>query len=500
MSEQNSKCLQGVNIYDNKLVNKTGLGCGCDITQSIGLENCKTQILDFELLKNVGGVELDPTQALCKISRTGSDYTKMTKEINATLAGKLGFDFIGMAFGWNLENSLSAKTNQLDIYEYGTTMIVNKMYSLNVKPALFSQLKDFVGLLTWNEINATNENNRTDKKKIKELFKKYGTHISTKAFYGSLYQYILYREQNDWESEIEAQLKLGTEAKVPIPETGMKVDGGYTAEISTNDSECYKHSYKEESVRKIGGKVAIIDIDEWLASCTPENPDSCALLGYSFGINGDNDSGLIPLYELFSDEDPRKNSMKEALDEYIKENTINLENRPLVITDVYGRYSKSGNPETIYVIDGSHKHRKYLRLNDNMFSHVSGATKGSFYFYYALEHLVDGIEAVTDVKFEDNEYLGGDWDTRGGHSNEGITGCLDNRYVCVIRKKYKQGTNPNDFVTGFGVNVDGRIGTISKYAKEKMAWKTHSDSKNWYSAGLIHDNVKCIYTKDELKP
>ena len=114
--------------------------------------------------------------------------------------------------------------------------------------------------------------------------------------------------------------------------------------------------------------------------------------------------------------------------------------------------------------------------------------------------MVDGIEAVTDVKFEDNEYLGGDWDTRGGHSNEGITGCLDNRYVCVIRKKYKQGTNPNDFVTGFGVNVDGRIGTISKYAKEKMAWKTHGDSKNWYSAGLIHDNVKCIYTKDELKP
>ena len=88
MSEQISACLQGVNIYDDKLVNKTGLGCGCDITQSIGLGNCKTQILDYELLKNVGGVELDPTQALYKISRTGSDYTKMTKEINTTLAGR----------------------------------------------------------------------------------------------------------------------------------------------------------------------------------------------------------------------------------------------------------------------------------------------------------------------------------------------------------------------------------------------------------------------------
>ena len=61
MSEQNVTGLRsGVNIYDDKLVNKTGLGCGCDITQTIG--NCKTQILDFELLKNIGGIEVDPTQ------------------------------------------------------------------------------------------------------------------------------------------------------------------------------------------------------------------------------------------------------------------------------------------------------------------------------------------------------------------------------------------------------------------------------------------------------
>ena len=51
MSEQNVTGLRGgVNIYDDKLVNKTGLGCGCDITGEIG--NCKTQILDFEKLKN----------------------------------------------------------------------------------------------------------------------------------------------------------------------------------------------------------------------------------------------------------------------------------------------------------------------------------------------------------------------------------------------------------------------------------------------------------------
>lgn len=493
MSEQISACLQGVNIYDDKLVNKTGLGCGCDITQSIGLGNCKTQILDFELLKNVGGVELDPTQALCKISRTGNDYSNMTKEINATLAGKLGFDFIGMAFGWNLENSLSVKTNQLDIYEYGTTMIVNKMYSLNIKPALFSHLKDFVGLLAWNEINATSENDRTDKKKIKDLFKKYGTHISTKAFYGSFYQYILYREQNEWESEMEVQLKVGTDAKVPIPEACMTVNGGYNGTISEKDTACYKHSYKEETERRFGGDVSISDPNEWLASCNPENPSTCALLGYSLGFVGDNDSGLIPLYELFDNNDLRKNAMKEAMDEYVQENGIALETSKMVLLDAFGKHYSNGNaPEYLYQ-ERNGKTLKYFRLEENIFNHVRGCTDGCFHFYYALGHLLD--EAVIDMKFDDSSDIDGDWHTRGDHANAGVTGDVKNRYLCV---KYKHSNNAseNDFVTGLGVKVDGTVKSISKGTETNFNWKQNGD--NWYK-GLVHDDVYCIYTKDKLK-
>lgn len=44
MNQENNPMLQGVNIFDEKLVNKTGLGCGVDITQTIGEGNCKTQI------------------------------------------------------------------------------------------------------------------------------------------------------------------------------------------------------------------------------------------------------------------------------------------------------------------------------------------------------------------------------------------------------------------------------------------------------------------------
>lgn len=493
MSEQISACLQGVNIYDDKLVNKTGLGCGCDITQSIGMGNCKTQILDFDLLKNASGIEADSTRARYKISRTGSDYASMTQEINSCLAGKFGFNVLGMAFGWNLDSSLNSKTKQLNIYEYGTTLIINKMYSLNIKPALYSHLKDFVGLLAWNEINATNEADRTDKSKIKSMYKKYGTHISTKAFYGCYYQYLLYREQNDWESEIGALLKIGTDAKAPVPDAGMTVNGGYNASITDKDSECYKYSYKEEVERRIGGDMSVCDLNEWLASCKPEDGNTCALLGYALGLTGDNDSGLIPLYDLLDDNDSRKHAMKEALDEYVQENGIALENARMVILDAFGKHCSDGNaPEYLYQEHGSRK-LKYFRLDEEMFRHVRGCTKGKFYFYYSLGHLTGN--AVVDMKFDDSSDIDGDWETRGDHANAGVTGDVKNRYLCVKVRNVGNNVPETDFLTGFGVKVDGKIKSISKGTTTGFQWNQNGD--NWYK-GLVHDDVYCISTKDEL--
>ena len=176
-SNKVSTCLQGANIYDDKIVNKTGLGCGCDITQEIGSGNCKTQILDYDLLQQVGGIELDPTQERYDITRSAESYTQMTDELNSSLAGNMNFNIAGLRFGWNLNNLLKSKINQLDIYEYGVTMIIQKMYSLNIKPSLLTRLKDFIGILTWDEIYATNEINRTDIAKIKQLYVKYGSYI-----------------------------------------------------------------------------------------------------------------------------------------------------------------------------------------------------------------------------------------------------------------------------------------------------------------------------------
>ena len=494
MSEQNVTGLRGgVNIYDDKLVNKTGLGCGCDITGEIG--NCKTQILDFEKLKNAGAVEIDATQEKLKIIRTGENYAEMTKNVNGALANGCALDFVKMAFSWNLSSSLKSKTRSLDIYEYGVTMIVNKMYAMNIKPEMYSQLKNFISDTAWAEINATGDVNRTDISKIMKLYEKYGTHISTQAFYGALYQYFMFRKYSEWESSMESQMKIGMNAKCPIPETGMTVSGNNEASTSTADTECYKNSTKEEIERRIGGNVNIVDMNEWFNSCTPDNPDSCALLGYSLCPGGSDNGGLVALYDLFEESDPRRKAMQDALVKYVEAHGIILTCSELVVIDAFGKHFADGNAPAYLYQDYNGKRLKYYRIDEEISKHVRGVTKGKFHFYYSLGHLVDN--AVVDMKFANSGDIDGDWKVRGDHANVGVSGDVKNRYLCTKTKNFLNNDVPrSEFVTGFGVKVDGKIKSISKYTETGYNWKQNGD--NWYK-GLVHDDVYCIYTKDKLK-
>lgn len=497
MDELNNNKSLGLDVYDDKLVNKTGLGCGCDITQNIANGNCKTQILDFEKLKENGGVEIDTKSECISADITGEDYSKMTDKINSKFVGKIGASFLSMAFGGNLNTSLNGTIDQLDIYEYGMSMILNKTYSLNIAPSLLPDLRDFVSFKARNEINATFEKNRTDKNEIKTIFKNYGTHITTKAFYGCLYQYFMYRERNEWESNMETQLKIGSNYKLPIPETDIKIDGKENADFSYEDKECFKHSKKRIVERKIGGNTSLTEKNEWLKSCDLENPTSNAFLGYSFNSGSNGDSGLIPIYELLDKSDERYNAMKVALDEYIQENSIVLKKRKMVIVDAYAKHYRNGKaPAYCYGIDGDfNNNEKYFRLEENVFDHVKGCTEGSFYFYYALGHLTDN--AIVDMKFAHKDDIDGDWKIRGDKANDGVTGSLKNRHLAVRVKNINNSVSENEFVSGFGINVDGKVKAISKGTTTDFNWKENKDSEEWYK-GLVHDDVNCIYTKDEL--
>lgn len=479
-------------VVDGKTYSISGFGCGVDITKEIG--NSKAQILDLELVMNADGIEVDATQEKVKIIRKGNNYVEMTNNINGALANGCALDFVEMPFGWHLSYSLESKARQLDIYEYGMTMLVNKMYALNVKQDLCSHLKDFIPAATWNEINATEDEDRTDISKIMELYEKYGTHISTQAFYGAAYQYIMFREQNDWESSMESQMKIGMNVNAPIPETGMTISGNNEASTSNADIECYKYSTKEEIERRIGGNANIVDMNEWFNSCTPDNPDSCAFLGYSLCPGDTDNGGLVALYDLFEDGDPRRKAMQDALVKYVEAHGVILTSSELVVIDAFGKHFADGDaPEYLYQ-DYNGKSLKYYRLDEEISRHVRGVTKGKFHFYYSLGYLIDN--AVVDMKFADSGDIDGDWKVRGDHANVGVTGDVRNRYLCTKTMEFSDDVPSSEFVTGFGVKVDGAIKSISKGTMENFNWMQNGDS--WYK-GLVHDDVYCIYTKDKLK-
>ena len=299
----NEQNLQGVNIYDDSLVNKTGLGCGCDVTQVIGEEACKTQILDFDLLANWQGVEYENSRKLVKKDETASNYSSMTSKLNTTLVGSVKAALLELAFGRTLDSHVGSTTNHSDDYEYGVSIIYQKLYSLNIKPSLFPELSKFVGPLAWSEINATGKANRTDKNEIKSLFKKYGTHLTTRAVYGCLSTKFFVREQNKWESGMDVMISIENSGGGKIED--IDIDGSINVSFSADDKQCFDYSCKVTSEKRIGGASASSDIDTWLESCKIDDPKSVALLGYNINGSDSSDSGLIPLYELLSSDDTR---------------------------------------------------------------------------------------------------------------------------------------------------------------------------------------------------
>ena len=487
----------------------THLGFSCDITQEIG--NSREHILNLNALKKDGALVLDENAENMYIEATGEDYASMTNSLNKYLVGNVP-SVPQMAFSWNLDAISDKKANQLDIFEYGVVMTIKKLYGVNVKQEFVSNLKDYVRESVWAEINATDKSNRTDKAEIKQLYKTYGTHVATRISVGGMHQGVLFREQNYWESDMKAQLYIFAGGIMPYPYTGsgFTTSGVYDASITGADLDCYEYASQEKYEYKKGGNFTTGNADEWDEWFNSVTLENCEFLGYglSMEVSGQN-SGLIPLYELLLEGDERRTAMKEALDEYVKENTIPLETCRMVIVDAFGKHFKDGEEVPAYLYDSvdddEAPKQKYFRLDDNMFDYVRGVTDGKFHFYYALGHSQYHDEAVVDMKFAESSDINGDWVMRGNHANAGVTGDVRNRYLCI---KYGNTSKlpENEFVTGFAIRLEEEkligddkieIKALSKGAQLNNNWIKNSTGVDWY-LGLVHDDVYCIYTKDNL--
>ena len=186
--------------------------------------------------------------------------------------------------------------------------------------------------------------------------------------------------------------------------------------------------------------------------------------------------------------------MKQALDEYVEENSIELNTCPMVVLDAFGRHFDKKEEAPTYIYENRDgKNMKYYRLEDNIFDHVYGVTTGSFYFYYALGHLLDN--AVVDMKFDEKSDIDADWEVRGDRANCGVSGWMKDRYLCIKTMNVKNDIDESNFVTGFGVKIEDSIRAISKGTTTNFHWVQNGN--DWYK-GLSHEKVHCVYTKDVL--
>ncbi len=500
--------LGSVNPQDVELVIKTGFGHGCDITGELGSNNCLAAILDYELLKQVGYISVDDTPDSIVTDITGDTYEKTTQKINKTFS--LGASLKkgdSTPFQGNLSVVTNNSMNNEDTYEYGIKMLIDKKFSLSLNPQAKASWKKYMLSEAWNNINGITENGSplypTTLSDLKRLFLDYGTHLITKAFYGAKYEYYMLRETSFWESDITTQVNMDLHFKFPVSADGKILELDSSKKFSQQDTECYKNTSKIVKERKIGGDTSITGLAEWQASCNFNNPRSMAMLGYVYSPSGSSneENGLIPLWEFV--EDPaRRERMKEALDAFIQERIFQAIPYKKVITDVIGRQFEKGEtaPEYYYAIDNTGSkpvNRKYFRLPENIFNHVTGSKKGSFYFYYAMGHA--HTEGLVGIKFVDKKKVdGSEWIARGNHSNEGVAGCLTDNIVAIKKAPLSNGevkAADSEMISGFGVKISGKNYKISKGTTDKFKWT--ENGAPWYSAGLVHDDIKCISTTDK---
>lgn len=487
-----------VNPLDEDFVVKTGLGHGCDITGELGSNNCLAAILDYDLLKKESSIYLDDAPDSHVFDLSGDSYEKTTQEVNNTSGIGMNLGLGGETpFQANLSIVTKNKMANEDIFEYGIKMFINKKFALSITPQAKEKLKDFILKDAWNHINGIADGGSpmypNDEASLKRLFADYGTHLITKAFYGSKYEYFMLREASHWESDITTQVNMELHIKFPTSTDGNILGLKPNEQFSQQDTECYNNTQKITWERKIGGNTSLSELSKWQESCDIEDPRSMPMIGYVYSPAGTSseDNGLIPLWELVEDPE-RRQMMMDAYAVYVEERTYKVIPYKKVIADVIGRHTDGNAPEYFYDMDYTGNKRKYFKLEPNLFDYISAVTSGQYHFYYALGH--SNNSGLTQIEFmNDGKANGSTVIARGDNSKKGVSGILTEREVAITPAL--PGTPEEQLVSGFGVDIEKNGKRISKGSSESFAWQ--SKGEDWYK-GLAHKKIHCIITKDEL--
>lgn len=482
-----------------------GFGSGCDVIGELGCNNSLAPILDYEMLKANGKVLYDDSSASTLIEAEGSNYESANQSLNESFGCSIDVEKGGEKKA-SFPNSLAIASDNLNksenIHEFAMKIFLNKVCGISLAPMSVNDMKKYMLKSVFNHINGILVDGEDsvlyptgDESAYFRLFKTYGTHLVTKAIFGSKYEYFFARESVDWESSRTTQANLNLSMKFPYgTDFNNTLKVGSINDYTETDKECQKNDRHVSQDRKTGGATSMPTIELWQLSCRIEDPDTIAMIGYIYP-GSTQDNGLIPLWEFVENGD-RKEEMKLAFDKYVSENTKKQIKYKKVIADVLGRQFDEGQtpPAYFYEMDYTGEvMRKYYKLEPNIFDYISATTHhGHYHFYYALGF--SNNAGLTCVEFmNDGEPNGSTVIGRGDNSQKGITGCLTDRVVAIT--KAIPGTPESDLVSGFGVDIEKEGKKISIGTTEEFNWTPQGS--DWYK-GLSHKKIHCITTKDTL--
>lgn len=466
------------------------LGSGTNIIGSIG--NKQKEILDYDKLRKAEMVEVDANSSAMSYDIQGQSFQKVTEELNTVL----NCNSKGITFQNTLKATTNNKMESTDNYEYGIRLFLKKAIGASLKN--INDLKPFVQKIALQDITGVTPKYATnDPVVFKALFDTYGTHIITKAIFGCRYQYYYLRESFEQSSDIKTQVDYNL--SMNFGNQDLKSLGVSPSAVYGNEyTSAYNSESKKDVVEYTGGGSDSSDFNTWSAGLDFLKPTTIAFVGYIWPESSST-LGLVPIWELIDDPTRRK-QMEDAYNQYLEENKAIFKKSKVVIIDAFGRHFGKGAsaPDTLQEPDYNNKMRTYHKIPEEIMRHVKGTKKGSFYFYYAKAYSTSG--GLSEIKFdnEKNTY-GSPWRKRGNNANCGVTGCLDDNTVIIkptTREEYKSDEEyEKNLISGFGINIEG-----SKFDSENGIGNYNwvKSGADWYK-GLAHDEIRCIYTKDNIK-
>lgn len=405
---------------------------------------------------------------------------------------------------------------------------------------------------------------------IKKLYEAYGTHVVTRGTFGGLYTIKYSRMEtihaHDIGVDLSASIKFS--AKNPSQDsvsgntatqnkglnnffsaltnkmTSSYLSGDADMAFGENDYQKSIHAKRQIHASGNGGS---LDLDTWSAGLG-EDRSRWVLTRFETpsGIDDDDESNLIPLYEfVFDKNSERYNKMVEYYDTYVEEKCPKPVKRDLVLADFMMKAGKEGghgegtpkpfgsiapfnnNQYLLYVPiymndNGPIQEQKTYALDtmQDKFAVVDGNVPHYWYVAYGflntmpMDSVPNGVEGLLDVRIgkksefgEDNTDTGGEnlryYSLRGDASTEGTISQMNDNYIWVHAKpKSAPGTeDTRPIITAIGLCRDKKesdswsdVIYASTYGSE---WKTNFESfqPSW-SAWWDSDFTKCSNIKE----